>query len=83
MLDIKCIEGSHTVFECKTKNEYGAVDWFKDGIKLAVNSTKEKTYEGYIYRLEIKYAIVKDRGRYRIEINRIRSEADLEVKGNQ
>ncbi|XP_071150426.1 obscurin-like protein 1 [Mytilus edulis] len=79
--DITILEGSHTAFECETEKEDGVVNWFKDDVKLTVDSTKQETDQGYIYKLEIKHALVKDGGSYRIEINCIRSEADLEVEG--
>lgn len=50
---------------------------------MTVNSEKLETEQGYIYKLTIKHTRVKDSGAYRIEINGIRSEAVLGVKGNQ
>lgn len=83
MQSIIRIEGSNTILECETEKENGDVEWFKDDVKLAVNPTKQETDHGYIYKLVINHAVVKDTGRYRIEVNRISSKAYLEVKGNQ
>lgn len=87
MQDIRCVEGSHTVFECETKKRNGGVDWFKDGVKITHDIDKFETEnieteQGYIYRLKIKYTNVTDSGNYRIVKNGFQKEATLDVEGN-
>ncbi|CAC5377872.1 unnamed protein product [Mytilus coruscus] len=78
--DVNSVEGSHTIFECETEKENGAVEWFKDDVKMTVHPEKLETEQGYIYKMTINHTRVEDSGTYRIEKNGICSEAGLGVK---
>lgn len=79
------MEGLDIQFDCETEEDNGYVEWYKDGVLITMNTgnIKQKTFPGNIYKLIISPVTLHDSGRYRIEKNGIRSEAVLDVKGNQ
>lgn len=79
----RSVEGSETIFTCETEKEGKVAEWYKDNNKKTDNIDVQDTEDGYIHKLTIKHTKVEDRGTYKIQVNGVPREVDLEVLGNK
>lgn len=75
------MEGINVQFECEAEKPYPVV-WFKDNMQVMESSRFQiKTHENF-HILTIHSTTLEDKGTYRIQMNDMSCDADLDVKGN-
>lgn len=74
------MEGLEVTLECETEKAF-PVMWYKDGKEInSLPNIKLMTIKS-TYKLTILQTSLEDKGKYKIKINNISSDADLDVKG--